>query len=323
MKKGLYPVIDRLGVETAIRVATPVSVADAEAALRETLTGAGFEVLADVDVQAIHHHYNLEYPEFKILCVGNRPEMEAGLETDPGLGAFVPLSVILYDLDGETRVSAIRPTTLLALFTDDDLRRIIRETEATIWEALTAGVPDAEVLSEEPPLAPGEGEIRARIKQSLNLVLALVDAEYSIHVSSPLPREQVEVEVRDALDRRGQKVLGEVGDTLLVGNPGQAHKALAIEPDIAVFVPLSVTISEEDGETHVRTVRPSTLLAFFADPDLRDVLQEMELLLWNALVDGVPDATVHSRQPPLPPSGGQRTTAAELPGRLGSVDRSR
>ena len=322
VKKGLYPVIKRLGVETAIRVATPVSVADAEEALRETLAEEGLEVLASVDVQAIHRHYNLEYPEFKILCVGDRGEMEAGMEIDPGLGAFVPLSVILYDLDGETRVSAVRPTTLLALFTDDDLQRIIRETEAALWRALTEGVPEAELLSEEPPLAPGEHRVRARIKEALNLVLALVDAEYSIHVSSPLPREQVEADVRDALDRRGQKILGEVGDTLLVGNPGQAHKALAIDPDVAVFVPLSVTISEEGGETHVRTVRPSTLLAFYDDPDLRDILQEMEMLLWNALVDGVPEATVHSRQPPLPPSGGQRTTAANLPGRLGSARRS-
>jgi uncharacterized protein (DUF302 family) len=321
VKKGLFPVIDRLGIETAIRIATPVSVSDAEAALREALDAEGFEVLAEVDVQDIHHHYNLEYPEFKILCVGNREEMETGLEIDPGLGAFVPLSVILYDLDGETRVSAVRPTTLLALFTDDDLRRVIQKTEAALWQALTEGVPQAELLSEEPPLAPGEERTRTRIKQALNLVLTLVDAEYSVHVSSPVPREQVEADVRDALDRRGQKVLGEVGDTPLVGNPGQAHKALAIDPDVAVFVPLSVTISEEGGETHVRTVRPSTLLAFYDDPDLRSILQEMEMLLWNALVDGVPDATVHSRQPPLPPTGGQRTTAANLPGGLGSVER--
>ncbi|WP_306052144.1 DUF302 domain-containing protein [Natronococcus wangiae] len=323
VKKGLHPVIDRLGIETAIRVATPVSVSDAEAALRESLAEEGLEILAEVDVQDIHHHYNLEYPEFKILCVGDREQLEAGMEIDPGLGAFVPLSVIVYDLDGETRVSAIRPTTLLALFTDDGLRRVIRETEAALWRALTAGVPDAELRSEEPPLAPGEEQTRARIKGALNLVLTLVDAEYSIHVSSPLPRDQVEAELRDALDRRGQKVLGEVGDTLLVGNPGQAHKALAIDPDVAVFVPLSVTITEADAETHVRTVRPSTLLAFFDDPDLREILQEMELLLWNALTEGVPDATVYSRQPPLPPSGGQRTTAANLPGRLGSVDRSK
>jgi len=247
--------------------------------------------------------------------------METGMKIDPGLGAFVPLSVILYDLDGKTRVSAVRPTTLLALFTDNDLQRVIQETEVALWRALTEGIPQAELLSEEPPLAPGEQRIRTRIKKALNLVLPLVHAEYSIHVSSSLPREQVEADVRDALDRRGQKILGEVGDTLLVGNPGQAHKALAIDPDVAVFVPLSVTISEEGGETHVRTVRPSTLLAFYADPDLRAILQEMELLLWNALADGVPDATVHSRQPPLPPSGGQRTTAANLPGGLGSVER--
>lgn len=323
IKKGLYPVIERLGIETAIRVATPVSVVDAEAALREALAEEELEVVAVVDVQAIHHHYNLEYPEFKILCVGDRAETEAGMKIDPGLGAFVPLSVICYDLDGETRVSAIRPTTLLALFTDDELQQVIQETEVALWRALTEGVPQAELLSEEPALAPGEERTRTRIKMALNLVLALVDAEYSIHVSSPLPRAQIETDVRNALDRRGQKVLGEVGDTLLVGNPGQAHKALAIEPDIGVFIPLSVTITEEDGETHVRTVRPSTLLAFYDDPNLRDVLQEMELLLWNALVDGVPEATVHSRQPPLPPSGGQRTTAANLPGKLGSVGPSK
>jgi uncharacterized protein (DUF302 family) len=321
VKKGLYPIIGHLGIETAIRVATPIPVSDAEEAVREALAKEGLEVLAEVDVQAIHHHYNLEYPEFRIICVGNRDKMETGMKIDPGLGAFVPLSVILYDLDGKTRVSAVRPTTLLALFTDNDLQRVIQETEVALWRALTEGIPQAELLSEEPPLAPGEQRIRTRIKKALNLVLTLVHAEYSIHVSSSLPREQVEADVRDALDRRGQKILGEVGDTLLVGNPGQAHKALAIDPDVAVFVPLSVTISEEGGETHVRTVRPSTLLAFYADPDLRAILQEMELLLWNALVDGVPDATVHSRQPPLPPSGGQRTSAANLPGGLGSVER--
>jgi len=321
VKKGLYPIIDHLGIETAIRGATPIPVSDAEEAVREALAKEGLEVLAEVDVQAIHHHYNLEYPEFRIICVGNRDKMETGMKIDPGLGAFVPLSVNLYDLDGKTRVSAVRPTTLLALFANNDLQRVIQETEVALWRALTEGIPQAELLSEEPPLAPGEQRIRTRIKKALNLVLTLVDAEYSIHVSSSLPREQVEVDVRDALDRRGQKILGEVGDTLLVGNPGQAHKALAIDPDVAVFVPLPVTISEEGGETHVRTVRPSTLLAFYADPDLRAILQEMELLLWNALVDGVPDATVHSRQPPLPPSGGQRTSAANLPGGLGSVER--
>jgi hypothetical protein len=50
---------------------------------------------------------------------------------------------------------------------------------------------------------------------------------------------------------------------------------------------------------------------------------EMEMLLWNALVNGVPDATVHSRQPPLPPGTGQRTTAGGLPGGLGSLRKYR
>lgn len=67
VKKGLYPIIDHLGIETAIRGATPIPVSDAEEAVREALAKEGLEVLAEVDVQAIHHHYNLEYPEFRII----------------------------------------------------------------------------------------------------------------------------------------------------------------------------------------------------------------------------------------------------------------
>ncbi|WP_246999694.1 hypothetical protein [Halosolutus gelatinilyticus] len=61
--KDLYPAIDRLGIETAIRVVTPASVSAAEEAVREALA-KGVEVLAEVDIQAINHQYNLDAPEF-------------------------------------------------------------------------------------------------------------------------------------------------------------------------------------------------------------------------------------------------------------------
>jgi uncharacterized protein (DUF302 family) len=332
VKGQLNHLVELVGMEPAIRVSTPVSVEEAKTGLSEALAEHGFHVVHETDVQGIHEHYNLEYPEFEILKVARAeslrdcPMANGALAIDSGTSVFLPPSVIVYELDGETRVSAIRPSTLLALFTDADLQDTMRELEGVLWNALTEGVPEAELLSEEPPLPPGANRLRTEIKKRLNPLLTLVDAEYSIRVTTTLPRHEAEEALRDSLARRGQHVLGEVeardARILLAVNPGQAHKALAIEPDIGVFAPLSVGVYAQGGRTHARAVRPSTLLIFFTDPDLRDVLLEMEMLLWNALVD-LPDVEVLSRQPPLPPGTGQRTTAAGLPGGLGSVRKYR
>lgn len=331
VKRRLNHVVEAVNMEYAIRASTTTSLAETERALRDYLAEHGFHVVHETDVQAIHDHYNLDYPGFKILKVASAETLGEcamggrALEIDRGTSVFLPPSIILYELDGETRVSAIRPTTLLALFDDSELRGIFRELEGVLWAALAEGVPESTMLSESPPLSPGEGNSRARIKQLLYPALKLLDAEYSVHVTTSVPKAEVEAALRESLTRRGQRVLGELEDAgiLLVVNPGQAHKALAIEPDVGVFAPLSVGIYEADGKTHVRAVRPTTLLIFFTDPDLQDILQEMELLLWNALVEGVPGAEVQSRQPPLPPGTGQRTTAAGRPGGLGAASRPR
>ena len=331
VKQNLNRVVERANMEPAIRASTPVSMDEAEAALREFLDEHGFHVIHETDVRAIHNHYKLQYPGFKILKVVRArnfmscPMASAAVESNPGTGAVLPPSVILYEAGGETRVSAVRPSTLLALFTEPELRDTIRELEGHLWTALDEGVPESTMVSTEPPVGPGQNDRRARFKGALNLVLSLVDAEYSMHVSSPEPPSVVGEELRSALDIRGQKVFGEVanGQIMLVVNPGQAHKLLAIDPDVAVFAPLSVGITQDDDRTHVRTVRPSTLLIFYTQPDMQNVLLEMEMLLWNSLTNGVPDVRVESRQPPLPPETGQATTGGGLPGGLDSLRKYR
>jgi uncharacterized protein (DUF302 family) len=331
VKKNLNRVVERIGMEPAIRASTPVPIEEAEAALREFLGEHGFHVIHETDVEAIHNHYKLDYPGFKILKVVRArnfmscPMASSAVQINPGTGAVLPPGIVLYEADGETRVSAVRPSTLLALFTEPDLRETIRELEGYLWRALEEGLPESTMLSAEPPVAPGRNDRRARMKGALNYVLSLVDAEYSMHVSSPEPPSEVRDALRGALDVRGQKVVGEVagGQIMLVVNPGQAHKLLAIDPDVAVFAPLSAAVFEDGGRTHVRTVRPSTLLIFYTQPDMQNILMEMEMLLWNALTRGVPGARVESRQPPLPPGTGQATTAGGLPGGLDSFRRYR
>lgn len=328
VKRNLRPVVSGLlGMEPAIRATTPASVTDTRAGLEDHLAERGFHVVHETDVKEIHNHYRLRYPEFQILKVVKARRFEecpmatTAVDLDPGTSTVLPPGIAIYDLAGTTHVSAVRPSTFLAVFRDPDVRETLIELEGVLWEALEDGVPASELPEQELRITPDQGQRRARLKTLLNPVLSLVDAEYSIHVSSSRSVTEVVEPLRDALGRRGQHVVGDLaeGSLMLVVNPGQAHKALAIDPDVAVFAPLSVSVFEEDGRTHVRCVRPTTLFIFYGDPDLRDILMEMEMLLWNGLVAGVPEARVESRQPPLQPEGGQRTTAGGLPGALGSA----
>jgi uncharacterized protein (DUF302 family) len=328
VKKNLQPIITGpLGMDFAIRATTPRPVPEAREALGEYLQAEDFHVIHETDVKGIHNHYEIEYPEFKILKVVKAktfmqcPMASSAVELDPGTSSVLPPGIVLYDLDGTTHISAVRPSTLLAVFRDPDIRETIIELEGALWDAFENGIPEAEIIDQEPPIRPGENTRRARVKQLLNPLLSAVDAEYAIHVSTEQSPHAVKEQLRDSLARRGQRVLGEVADgrIMLAVNPGQAHKALAIDPDVAVFAPLSVSILERNGRTHVRSVRPSTLLIFFDQPALQDILMEMEMLLWNGIVEGVPEGRIESRQPPLQPEGGQRTTAGGLPGGLGSA----
>jgi uncharacterized protein (DUF302 family) len=328
VKKKLQPIITGpLGMDFAIRATTPRSVPEAQAALEAYLEEADFHVIHETDVKGIHNHYEIEYPAFKILKVVRGktfkqcPMASSAVDLDPGTTSVLPPGIILYDLDGTTHISAVRPSTLLAVFRNPAVRETIIELEGLLWDVFENGIPEAEILDQEAPIRPGENTRRARMKQLLNPLLSTVDAEYAIHVSTERSPQAVKEQLRHSLARRGQRVLGDVADgrIMLAVNPGQAHKALAIDPDVAVFAPLSVSVLEQDGRTHVRSVRPSTLLIFFDQPALQDVLMEMEMLLWNGIVEGVPEGRIESRQPPLQPEGGQRSTAGGLPGGLGAA----
>jgi uncharacterized protein (DUF302 family) len=328
VKKNLKPlIVDRFGIEYAIRAEMNLPAAEAERALRRGLNEKNFHVIHETDVKGIHNHYEIEYPEFKIFKTVESEQFmgcrhcNTATKNNPTSSSILPPGMILYETDGVTRVSAVRPSTLLAVFRDGEIRDTVVEVESIFWDILD-GLPNSRMLSPEPPLRLGESSGRRRLKNFLNLVASLADAEFSIHVTSPRPPEEVKASVKDALDRRGQKVLGEVagGRIMLAVNPGQAHKALAIDPDVGVFAPLSVSVTREEGRTHVRTVRPTTLLIFFDQPAMQDILMEMEMLMWNGIVSGVPEARVESRQPPLQPEGGQRTTAGGLPGGLGAAE---
>lgn len=63
-------------------------------------------------------------------------------------------------------------------------------------------------------------------------------------------------------------------------NPGLAHRALSIQPDLGLLLPCNVTLHQIDGKTKVSLVDPIQMLAAAGDnAELADVAREAEAAL--------------------------------------------
>jgi len=70
-----------------------------------------------------------------------------------------------------------------------------------------------------------------------------------------------------------------------VCQPQQAKKVLDANMSVCTALPCRISIYEEDGRTTLSTLKPTTLLAMFDTPKLKDVAQEVEDTLVQIMKD--------------------------------------
>lgn len=125
-----------------ISATTDLPFADAVARAREELAQEGFGVLCEVDVQAtVKAKLEVDREPYVILGACNPQLAHRALEADPELGALLPCNVVVYEQDGETRVSAIDAERMLSIVGNDDLLPIaadVRERLARVVERVTS-----------------------------------------------------------------------------------------------------------------------------------------------------------------------------------------
>ncbi len=63
---------------------------------------------------------------------------------------------------------------------------------------------------------------------------------------------------------------------LFYGKPGEVEALAAKYPDLVPYLPLSIAIFAEEGNTILTTARPNLLKQFYADPALKPIFERWE-----------------------------------------------
>ncbi len=91
--------------------------------LTENLKEIGFGVLETLDFKKILTEKGLEFADdYKLMEVCNPHLAKQVLEANPDLGLLLPCTIAVYQKDNENFISLAKPTSLLSMASDDNLK---------------------------------------------------------------------------------------------------------------------------------------------------------------------------------------------------------
>lgn len=122
-----------------IGIVTSLDMEAAEAAITEALSAEGFGILTEIDVKAtMKQKLDVDRPPYKILGACNPHLANRALGVDEHIGLLLPCNVIVYEVEGGTRVEAMEPAIMSNMVEGPDIEPIATEARERLVRALEA-----------------------------------------------------------------------------------------------------------------------------------------------------------------------------------------
>lgn len=107
---------------------------------REELQKQGFGVLTEIDVkETLKEKLGVDFDNYTIIGACNPPFAYEALQVERDIGLLLPCNVIVYDMKGETYVSAIVPSVAMSMVENEELAGVAVEVEQKL-ERVVDGV---------------------------------------------------------------------------------------------------------------------------------------------------------------------------------------
>ena len=101
----------------------------------EELKEKGFGILTKIDVkEKLKEKLGIDFPSYVILGACNPPYAHKSIEAEEDIGLLLPCNVLIYEKEGTTILSIIKPSTAMGMIENEALRQIATEVEAKLKE---------------------------------------------------------------------------------------------------------------------------------------------------------------------------------------------
>jgi len=103
---------------------------DALAKVTAELKKEGFGVLTEIDVKAtLAKKLDVDFPRYQILGACNPHNAHKALLAEEDIGLMLPCNVIVYEREGKSVVSVIKPTVAMGMIDNPELKKIAEGVE--------------------------------------------------------------------------------------------------------------------------------------------------------------------------------------------------
>jgi len=98
--------------------------------IEESLKHENFGVLWKFDIKGKLQEKGMDFQrEFKVLEVCNPKEAYRVLNENNMAGYFLPCKIVVYEENGQTKIGMPRPSSLISLLNDDNLKKLAKDIE--------------------------------------------------------------------------------------------------------------------------------------------------------------------------------------------------
>ena len=110
-----------------------MSVDEAERKVTEALKQEGFGVLTKIDVkERFREKLGIEYRDYRILGACHPASAHRALEAEENIGLMLPGNVAVYEKNGGTVISVIRPKAAMSMIDNPALAAVADEVEGKL-----------------------------------------------------------------------------------------------------------------------------------------------------------------------------------------------